>query len=823
MTGAIICGLLFGVTGCRSSDKPTVAIRGDRSDQVSSFAVDEISGMLGRDYIVKGDGEDGAADWAIDLAVDETMEAFSFSVRSLGGAETGRSRIELRGPDPTCVLHATYTMLEKAGVTFDITGPILPQKIDLENLAGFFRLVQPAVSRRGIRQHINFAMDISSYPLEEAKSYIRNLARLRMNSLTLHSYPGQWYPYPLDGGKSLAGNFFYGQRHDIPDDPVVKNTVRNTNVYCIPEIEAFYDQPEEKSRRAMEWLGAVIAEAKRVGLAVNFSLELRDNDMDRSLEMCGSVLEHYPMIDGLELISQEDIENPVREIEHNTKVIQALREKREGKRGLEYAVGIYSTNVPDLKPGFELMRRIVPPGIHLTVLPAHGARVAVKNLEAIPVTAEDLARTMIYSWVEFDGLMYLQQNPVEGIRLMIEEGKRLLGDVALYGVCWNHWRTAENRTSIRYASLAGIEGPLDPGLFYRRYGEVLGIGSIDRYVSAMGALDEADNDARNNLFNIGFCYGGYWGRNPGLANYGRYPKENIDASVRNFESVLGSLEDCLRATSTAQGKRYLEFLANRISCTLLHIRSFGKMAELQPLFKNKAPESFTEEDHRHIREVCDDALALQNEYLKLHARMIEDRGCEGTLMSYYYSVPRLLKQIRKAYGGEGDGPAPLPKTSDAPPAPEETKKKTAGPSQTPALPIHPVKILFGFGHAGEAHVRGIPPELGPGPDGGVPQQDGLGQRARVIEIRSGRWPALAGRDPFLDMPDGTGKRFGGPDIIPHAFFRYDAKSVGAVRPAEDLPLVPDVQSPAEGVSHPYPVRKLFRPGRHQATVIPGQG
>ena len=821
MTGAVICGLLFGVTGCRSGRKQRVEVLGGLSDSVSSFAVQEISSLLDRDYDLIADSH---ADWTIDLAVDKTMEAFSFSVRSLAGAGTRRSRVELRGPDPTCVLHAAYTMLEKAGVTFDITGPILPQKIDLENLAGFFRLVRPAVSRRGIRQHINFAMDISSYPLEEAKSYIRNLARLRMNSLTLHSYPGQWYPFPLDGGKSLAGNFFYGQRHDIPDDPVVKSAVRNTTVYCIPEIEAFYDQPEEKSRRAMEWLGAVIAEAKRVGLAVNFSLELRDNDMDRSLETCGSVLEHYPMIDGLELISQEDIENPVREIEHNTKVIQALREKREGKRGLEYAVGIYSTTVPDLKPGFELMRRIVPPGIHLTVLPAHGARVAVKNLEAIPVTAEDLARTMIYSWVEFDGLMYLQQNPVEGIRLMIEEGKRLLGDAALYGVCWNHWRTAENRTSIRYASLAGIEGPLDPSLFYRRYGEALGIGSIDRYVSAMGALDEADNDARNNLFNIGFCYGGYWGRNPGLANYGRYPKENIDASVRNFESVLGNLEDCLRATSTAQGKRYLEFLANRISCTLLHIRSFGKMAELQPLFKDKAPESFTEEeDRRHIREVCDEALALQNEYLKLHARMIEDRGCEGTLISYYYSVPRLLKQIRKAYGGEGDGPAPLPKTSDAPPAPEETKKKAAGPSQTPALPIHPVKILFGFGHAGEAHVRGIPPELGPGPDGGVPQQDGLGQRARVIEIRSGRWPALAGRDPFLDMPDGTGKRFGGPDIIPHAFFRYDAKSVGAVRPAEDLPLVPDVQSPAEGVSHPYPVGKLFRPGRHQATVIPGQG
>jgi len=88
---------------------------------------------------------------------------------------------------------------------------------------------------------------------------------------------------------------------------------------------------------------------------VNFSLELRDNDMDRSLETCGSVLEHHPMIDGLELISQEDIENPVREIEHNTKVIQALREKWKGERNLKYAAGIYSTTVPDLQPFPDIM------------------------------------------------------------------------------------------------------------------------------------------------------------------------------------------------------------------------------------------------------------------------------------------------------------------------------------------------------------------------------------------------------------------------------------------------------------------------------------
>lgn len=660
---------------CQSAKKKKVIIHFDKADIVLNFAVEEISSLLGGDYIVNRSSEDSEAEWKIYLIVDKTMKNFSFCIKCPADTIPNRSRIELRGPDPTCVLHAAYTMLEKAGASYDITGPVPPPRIKLENLIGFSRLIQPAVNRRGIRLHINFAMDISSYSLEEAKAYIRNLARHRMNYLALHSYPGQWYPYPLNGNEYLAGNFFYGQRHDIPDDPVVKNAVRNQKVYCIPEIEPYYDQPEEKSRRAIEWLRAVIGEAKRVGLTVNFSIELREKNRDRSLAICESVLRHYPMIDALEVISQEDSEKAIEEIEYNTKVIQILREKWREKQNLEYAIGIYSTTVQDLKPGFELMRRIAPPEIHLTVLPAHGARVAVKNLAAIPISPEDLTRTMIYSWVEFDGLMYLQQNPVEGIRQLIEEGKRLSRDKPVFGVCWNHWRTAENRTSIRYSALASIEGPINPEHFYRQYGNTLGIGNINAYISAMSELDEADNDARNNLFNIGFCYGGYWNPKDGLANYGRYNKEKIEASIRKFESVLGNLRDCVQRTTLTQGIRYLEFLSNRISCTLLHLRSFNKMTELQPLFANKDPLLFSNGDRKQIREVCDEALNLQNEYLKLHAQMIEDRGCEGTLISYYYSALFLLKQIKKTYGGEGNELAPQPKAPDAPPARLETKNK----------------------------------------------------------------------------------------------------------------------------------------------------
>jgi len=48
-----------------------------------------------------------------------------------------------------------------------------------------------------------FISIISSYPVEEACEYIRNLARMRMNYITFHSYPGQWYSYIYDGEETL--------------------------------------------------------------------------------------------------------------------------------------------------------------------------------------------------------------------------------------------------------------------------------------------------------------------------------------------------------------------------------------------------------------------------------------------------------------------------------------------------------------------------------------------------------------------------------------------------------------------------------------------
>src|SRR5262249_22168397 len=159
--------------------------------------------------------------------VEPTLPDFAWSI------EGSDNRVTLKGHDAVGVLHAVYTALERAGYVFEITGARLSPNATIDNLRDWSTTVQPAVNWRGIRQHINFPMDISGYPLDEALDYIRNLARLRFNHISFHSYPDQWYAVDLPSQKTLAGGYFYGQRYDLPDHPLIRRVVRNQNVFCI--------------------------------------------------------------------------------------------------------------------------------------------------------------------------------------------------------------------------------------------------------------------------------------------------------------------------------------------------------------------------------------------------------------------------------------------------------------------------------------------------------------------------------------------------------------------------------------------------------------
>jgi hypothetical protein len=655
--------------GC-SSVKEKITIIVPQHSKVMDYAEGELTGILKRQFNVTLAGVSDREGWNIVLKADSGMKPFSFSV--INSKDEKSRTIILSGHDETCVLHSVYTMLETLGYTFDITGIRNPEKPSFNLLKGYSRTIFPVVERRGIRQHINFLMDISSYSLEEAKEYIRNLARLRMNYITFHSYPGQWFSYNYKGNETLAGSFFYGEKDFVPKEENLKKVIRNDSIYCIPAIEPFWHDLPKRSRMAIEWLNEVMAEAKKVGLTVNMSYEMREQGVEYAIATSTAILKEYPLIDGLELISEEDIDTYIDQIENNILCTEEIRKNLNGRK-IQLFNGIYNTTASELKEGFEILRNTTAKDICLTVLPAHGARMAVKNLSGIPLNSDDLKRTMIYSWIEFDGLMYLQQNPVEGIRMMVDENLKVSGNKPLFGICWNHWRTYENRLAARYASEAMIEGPIPSQTFYNSISKRLGISNPEKYASAMSKLDETDTFCRDKLFNIGFCPNGYWLKKNGLSLYGRYNLENLATAIDRFTDVRNDLKDCIQGTENITSKKDLRFLENRVGCTILHLKAFVKMKEIQPLFQGNPDPVLSQSDREKVLNTLRETLSLEKQYLDLHAKFIPDRGSEGTLVSYIGGPYQCLKNIIAKYTSCVDGTAKNEKSFDAPPEPGKSK------------------------------------------------------------------------------------------------------------------------------------------------------
>lgn len=664
--------------------------------------------------------ENGHFDRVIRFFVDSNLPETSYTIKS--GKENNIPVTLLTGHGEPEVLHAVYSMLEMAGISFEITGPIITKNTNELVWESMDRHILPAIKYRGVRQHINFPMDISSYPLEDAKEYIRNLARMKLNYIVFHSYPGQWFECRLMGKEILAGDFFYGQRHDIPEDHFIKDCINNDRVYCIPELESVYDEPEQRSKAAIDWLREVMLEAKNVGMRVQLSIESRDESVEGCIRIFKDIITQYPIIDTFELITQEcgtwaypvlpkekleeiivklfgseiledgrisrildhalslandksfikagiwQLPGTLKELSTNIRVFHELKKHKCKYKLPGLSLGIYATDHSTLKIAEIILKKYCPDGVSLSFLPAHGARAVVDSLNAMEMKPELLRKTMLHGWIEFDGNMYLQQNPVSGISLMFDFlNKKLKGEQA-YGICLNHWRVAENKTAAKYSSIAFIDGYTSPDDFYKEYAKRMEIKGCDAYSSAMNLLDETDNEVRNRLSNIGFCFSGCWW-SKGLGYFGAYDPDAIAEIKSKYAMVNCLFGKCLNSTENKAGIQYLEFIINRIECTLLHLETVKIMTRLQGICGNLEPDSLDEVQRYEIKNIIRKAIQFTEKYMCCHLKRMPDRSCQGTLISYYHTIPAVINSVKNFYTDGDVGIININKGADVPPPP----------------------------------------------------------------------------------------------------------------------------------------------------------
>lgn len=648
-------------------------------------------------------------DRTVSLLVDETMPAHHYAISSDGVT------MQIRGGNPSSVQCGVYEALADAGIFFEATGYSVPLAFDLDGFFAVNKLVKPKFRLRGIRQHINFPMDISSYTLKEAKEYIRSLARMRYNTITFHSYPGQWHESCPDDANDHAGHFFYGQAHPLPqDDPLLASRIHNRKFYCIPEAEPIFEDESARAEFAKYWLNEVMATAKEAGLTITLSVEVITDDEEALTKMLRVVCETYPLIDTLELITVEcggfyDQPGVTREnvqefivglfgedildadgklpglpdqISYQLgssavslkRILRAAELRDKWTAGLNRApdlrVGLYITCADTLRVLRPIIRRKRPADTTISLLSAHGALAVARNIEETGNASEDWQNTMYYSWAEFDGNMFLQQLSTDGIEAL----SNMPDTDSSYGYCINHWRTAENNLTITYAAQASIDGTTAWD-FYLAYARKLGIADEVGFAETCRKLAWLDTYNRDNLFNIGFCAVSCWfnwhRRKGGMKPRG-FEAEPQERSMAEYGALIEAFEKLLPTASSKEGIAFLRLMANRCYTSILHVRAMYVLDELDTIYDYDDPKPLTAEQMERVHDILDESMSAAREYLRVYGDMLPDRGGEGHIISYHETSVAYIRAVAATFThAEVDDQADV---YDAPPMPDAEAK-----------------------------------------------------------------------------------------------------------------------------------------------------
>ena len=645
--------------------------------------------------------EDGG-DKVVSISKNMSMPAHHYSVHGNG------NRLDVTGGNASSVLCGVYEALTRAGIFFEATGYSSIEGFDLDVFFSVNCDVKPKFRNRGVRQHINFPMDISSYSLKEAKEYIRSVARMRFNTITFHSYSGQWHEIRPDDPSSLAGHYFYGRVHPIPKNyPAVANVIGNHKYYCIPEVEEIFENEAAKGEYSKHWLNEVMKTAKEAYLTITLSLEVVFDDDESVAKMLRAVCETYPLIDTLELISEEcggfrgvegvGFDNIKEHMVNNfgqsvldengnlpglpdhlpaqlpstaisvRRLLHALEIKDMWLDGLakkpELRAGIYATCADTLRVLRPILRNRLPEGVTMSLLPAHGAAVVSERLADTGTLASDWQNTMFYTWSEFDGCMYMHQLCTDGIDRLVEMAE---GESA-YGFCVNHWKTVDNNLSLSYTAETAI-GLVSPRDYYEFYAKKLGIEAVDKFVELSDRMGKLSVFIRNRLINLGFCFIGAWvPANQKVIRPHGYPYDAQVYARDEYASICEGLREILPTAKTARGVAHLRLMINRTYTSFVHLRAMITLDEIKKLYNYDDPQPISGETYAKIFSLISDARADVEEYIKVYGQLLPDRGGEGQVISYYQIVLRFVDAIESHFHGKEfettDG-------YDAPPLPD---------------------------------------------------------------------------------------------------------------------------------------------------------
>ena len=101
---------------------------------------------------------------------------------------------------------------------------------------------------------------------------------------------------------------------------------------------------------------------------------------------------------------------------------------------------------------------------------------------------------------------------------------------------------------------------------------------------------------------------------------------------------------------------------------MIYLDAFITLSDLQTIQK-KGNTSLSGSDRVYAEEVFTRAFRLFDQYMEIHAQKLQDRGCEGTLVSIWNAPIRGLRKFRAKLLNVAMDELPHHEAVDAPPLP----------------------------------------------------------------------------------------------------------------------------------------------------------
>jgi len=196
------------------------------------------------------------------------------------------------GGSPSATLWAAYELGHRLGIRYLPRGDMYPRQKRAFSLAGIDTVMEPQLRSRTWRTINDFAIGPESWGIDEQRSHLRQLAKLKFNRVMLSVYP--WQPfvsYEFGGVTKSTATHWFDEKFSVDGDTVGKKVFGGKQLFENPDF-AGLSTTAERHKAGQRHMQAIIDTAHELGMTVGVSIVVCEFPLEFQTTLPGSQIAH---------------------------------------------------------------------------------------------------------------------------------------------------------------------------------------------------------------------------------------------------------------------------------------------------------------------------------------------------------------------------------------------------------------------------------------------------------------------------------------------------------------------------------------------------